>query len=217
MARERGVCEYSDRHELPDQLTDGFMADSLLFSERSPEQLFFRVGMPAEARLVQVKGDAGAAEVLDHGATIATVVPPSAKDAGGTPVPISMSASGNMLQLSVSHRFGEYRYPIEVDPAVLDVETRPPGGCYGEPQLGNWVSYTNQPSVFYLYCTGPDYGQPHALADVGGAYSPPVSASEMYDTRRIANLWAAVDHQRQRFGRRHAVHAIRNRHQDRKW
>ena len=74
--------------------TAGFEADTLLRSVESPQQLYFRVGMPEGASLVQAKDGSGAVEVVKEGTAIATVLPPGAQDAAGTAVPVSMSRLG---------------------------------------------------------------------------------------------------------------------------
>ncbi len=100
--------------------TLGFEADTLLRSVESPRQLFYRVGLREGASLVQAAGRPGEVEVVDEGSVLAWVLAPVAVDAAGTPVPVSMSVSGDMLSLSVDEHAGEYEYPIEVDPTVVD-------------------------------------------------------------------------------------------------
>jgi len=102
--------------------TGGFEIDTLLRSIESPQQLSFRVGLPAGASLVVAKNGSGAVEVVDEGAALATVIAPSARDAAGTVVPVSMTALGDVLTLTVDHRAEEYQYPIGVDPYVKDDE-----------------------------------------------------------------------------------------------
>jgi streptogramin lyase len=98
--------------------TFGFSEEVFLRSDRSPSVLSFRVGMPQGASLVQTSGGSGAVEVVNEGATIATIPSPSAQDAAGTSVPVSMSVSGDTLVLSVSCGSAECMYPVEVDPEV---------------------------------------------------------------------------------------------------
>jgi DNA-binding beta-propeller fold protein YncE len=109
----------TDGDTLVKPTTFGFSAETLLRSLRSARTLFFRVGMPAGARLVAARNDAGAA-VVDEGVTIATVYAPSAHDAEGTPVPVSMSVSRDVLSVAVAPFAGRYRLPIVVDPTVED-------------------------------------------------------------------------------------------------
>ena len=109
----------TDTDTLAKPTTGGFEIDSLLRSVDSPETLYFKVGMPAGARLVSDKGPGGARVVL-NGQTIAGIALPSAQDAAGTNVPVRMSLVGDTLVVAVKHGKGEYQYPIEVDPRAYD-------------------------------------------------------------------------------------------------
>ncbi len=102
--------------------TAGFEAYTMLRSVESPHELSFRVGVPAGASLVQGTPGSGTAQVIDEGAVLASVLAPTARDAAGTPVPVSMSVSGDVLTLSVADSSGEYQYPLEVDPGFTDEE-----------------------------------------------------------------------------------------------
>ena len=100
--------------------TFGFSEETLLRSQASPRQLFYRVGLPAGAHLVQPAGS-GPLEVHDEAVTIATVSQPEAHDAEGTPVPVTATlTSGDILAVTVNAPAGEYRMPIAVDPEVYD-------------------------------------------------------------------------------------------------
>ena len=113
-----GVGVGSDVDELVKPETDGFSEDAILRSGASPEQLFYRVGLPEGGSLVQAKGDV---EVVDEGSVIASVLAPQAQDAAGTPVGVSLSVvSGDVLELTVDRSAGEYLLPIAVDPTVVD-------------------------------------------------------------------------------------------------
>jgi YD repeat-containing protein len=96
--------------------TWGFAIDTILRSVESPQQLAFQVGLPQGASLVQAKDGSGAVEVVKEGVAIAVVPVPAARDAAGTPVPVSMGVSGDTLTLTVDHRAGSYLYPVDVDP-----------------------------------------------------------------------------------------------------
>ena len=100
--------------------TAGFEVDTFLRSVESPRQLSFRVGLPAGASLVQDADGSGTVRVVDEGAVVASVPVPTARDAAGTAVPVSMGVSGDILTLSVDESSGEYQYPLEVDPYVTD-------------------------------------------------------------------------------------------------
>ena len=97
----------------------GFETDSLLRSPESPQQLSFRVGLPAGATLAPIKGS-GASRVVADGETLAIIPAPTAEDAEGTPVPTATEIVGETIHLRVAARKGDYRYPIVVDPTVID-------------------------------------------------------------------------------------------------
>jgi RHS repeat-associated protein len=98
-----------------------FELDSVLRSQRSPEVLRFKLGMPEGAELEQPGGGTGPVFVREAGKTIASVLPPSAVDAQGTQVTgVAMSLSGDILTITVPHPADAYAYPISVDPYVTD-------------------------------------------------------------------------------------------------
>jgi YD repeat-containing protein len=106
--------------------TNGFRMETLLRSRRSPQQLFFKVGLPGGATLAE--SSPGAVRVVEKGKAVALITAPDAHDAEGTAIPVHMSVSGDMLTLKVHHRQnGAYRYPILVDPEdeLLTGSTKP--------------------------------------------------------------------------------------------
>jgi RHS repeat-associated protein len=124
-------------------LTSGFEEDALLRSVNSPQQLSFRLGLPEGATLRQATAGSGPVEIVEEGQVLALVPSPSAEDAAGTPVPVSMSVTGDILTLSVDEHAGEYELPIDVDPTVEDK---------GRAILGeNWGFYTENASIFEGY------------------------------------------------------------------
>ena len=98
----------------------GFETNTLLRSVDSPKNLTFHVGLPAGAVLEPIAGDLGAARVLSDGKTVAVIPTPTAQDAEGTQVPVTTSVVDGTLRLDVAHRGHDYRYPITVDPTVID-------------------------------------------------------------------------------------------------
>ena len=118
--------------------TSGFEADTMLRSMNSPQQIYFSVGLPAGASLVQ--DSSGAVEIVKEGVAIAVVLPPDAQDAAGTAVPVSMSVKENILALQVEDPPGEYQYPVEVDPEVkgFDGQLITTGG-----KRTNWEFFTS--------------------------------------------------------------------------
>lgn len=87
-----------------------------LRSPRSPESLDMKLSLPPGASLRGSDTLAGAVEVVQGDSPRVTVMPPSARDADGYPVPVSMSVQGDILTVSVEHRSTTARYPILVDP-----------------------------------------------------------------------------------------------------
>jgi YD repeat-containing protein len=119
----------------------GVSADTILRSIESPEKVSFQLGLPSGAHLEE--GAAGSDEltVVDEGAAIAAIPPPTAHDAAGTPVPVTMSVDGNDVVLSVAHKSDSYQYPILVDPelqVITDTKTT----------NRNWIFYQEGSSSF---------------------------------------------------------------------
>jgi hypothetical protein len=100
--------------------TFGVAVDALLRSVESPQKLDYRVGLPQGATLVS-EGGLGGVRVLKEGTTLAMVPAPWARDAAGSAVPVTMSASGDMLTVSVEDHSGSYEYPVVVDPELVKV------------------------------------------------------------------------------------------------
>jgi YD repeat-containing protein len=134
--------------------TNGFEADTMLRSPASPGELYFRVGLPAGARLIPAHGATGPVSVVQDGRTIAQVTPPSAADAAGTTVPVSMGVKGDRLTLTVGDGTGDYQYPVEVDPEIRTEEdsTLGPSQCYKEGETerasSNWCVKSNIETKF---------------------------------------------------------------------
>jgi RHS repeat-associated protein len=110
----------TDADTLVKPTATGFQADTLLRSAQSPEALYFKVGMPSGAMLTAATDGSGAAAVVYAGSTLAFIAPPSVRDAAGRQVPVSMTVSGDTLALTVDHRTGQFTYPLDVDPTVVD-------------------------------------------------------------------------------------------------
>jgi RHS repeat-associated protein len=107
---------------------------AVLRSRLSPEQIRYRVALPTGSALLE---DAGGAAVWRGGAVIARILPPSARDAQGSVVPVAMQVLGDELVLSVSHRRADVAYPVLVDPYVTEEFTGASGGWYfnGSPSI----------------------------------------------------------------------------------
>ena len=89
-----------------------------LRSSESPEEFSFGLSLPVGATLQESEG--GGAEVLSASEeVIAEVPPPTAVDAQGTEVPVTMDIEGDSLLLEVPHGSRDLAYPLLVDPAFL--------------------------------------------------------------------------------------------------
>jgi streptogramin lyase len=133
---ETGPDAAHDLATLAKATPEGFDLSTLLFSQRSPNQLYFRLGMPSGAHLK--KAPDGAIQVIKAGQTIATISPVSAEDAEGTSVPISVSLKGETISIHVQSS-GDYLYPIAVDPEVNDSQL----ALTGSGKRSNWEFKTS--------------------------------------------------------------------------
>lgn len=160
----------------------GFQIDAVLRSLQSPEKLYYKVGMPAGARLAQ-EGRGGRVRVVDGGATIAVVLPPIAQDAEATAVPTSMSMSGQTVIVSVAHRAGSYRYPIDVDPEVeaKDKQLVKEGS---PARISNW-QWHGEPSTDFEEVVGSNYLETQGKAE----YAATNWASWAYETKGDSKIY----------------------------
>jgi YD repeat-containing protein len=118
----------SDTDTVVKPTTLGFAADTVIRSVKSPQRFFFRVGLPPRARLVEAKDGSGVVQAVDEGVAIATIPRPSAVDAAGTQVPVTIAVSGHTIVLTVAQRSGSFLYPIALDPEFNILETGDLGG-----------------------------------------------------------------------------------------
>jgi streptogramin lyase len=176
----------TDTDALVKPTTTGFEADTLLRSVDSPQQLFFHVGMPTGASIVQAKDGSGAVQVVKEHAVIATILSPDAHDAAGTAVPVSMSLSGETLALSVDDHSGEYQYPVAVDPEVKGEDSQLV--AIGS-KRSNWEFYTSNGKG--------GSSANFASSEAGGIlktygvheYKEGESASWVYQTRGVSKIY----------------------------
>jgi RHS repeat-associated protein len=165
-------------------LTSGFEEDAMLRSVESPEQLYYRVGLPAGASLVQAANGAGGAEVVKEGVMLAQIEAPGATDAAGTYVPVALNVVGDVIKLTVAD-FGEVEFPVEVDPTVKDGQLVEYPGDY---IYSNWVEEPAPPSPFTfteskesLSLTDSDKGTPYARGEWGTISYETQGASHIYE------------------------------------
>jgi RHS repeat-associated protein len=164
-----GVDVGSDVDEVVKPETGGFSEDAILRSAASPGRLYYRVGLPEGASLVEANDGSGTADVVDSGRVIARVPVPLAQDATGAAVPVSMSVEGDLLVLSVNREVGTY--PILVDPNVFD----------------EWLVRENGHTSNWHFTTSPG-----ATEFVGGT-----RGTELYigaKTKHTASEWGALEY-----------------------
>jgi hypothetical protein len=128
-------------------ISSGVEALYQLRAPESPNQLQIGLTLPAGANLVGAAG--GAAAVIKNGSTLATIYPPNAQDAAGTPVPVSMSVAGDSLKLDVDTSAPDLRYPISVDPAI-DTYT---WSSNGSGTFSDWIQNKTVGSPYQLKTT----------------------------------------------------------------
>ncbi len=128
--------------------TLGVDVGALIRSVESPENLYYKVGMPPGAKLVQADNGAGGVQIVKEGVAIAQIDPPMAHDAAGVEVPVGMSVSNDVLGVTVHHRAGSYEYPIFVDPEFWDMWS---GVVPGNWQFHETAGFTNTKGNGWLW------------------------------------------------------------------
>ncbi len=120
-----GSVFYADPETATDAVakptSGGFELAAILRSTRV-RRLYYRVGMPAGARLVW--GQGGPVRVVKGGKMIAFILPPTAWDAAGTQVPLATTVRGDVIGLEVLGGWSDYELPIAVDPTLATAEDR---------------------------------------------------------------------------------------------
>ncbi|HEX4438416.1 MAG TPA: RHS repeat-associated core domain-containing protein [Solirubrobacteraceae bacterium] len=96
----------------------GAELSTILRSSLSPTLLGYHVSLPAGATLQL----AGAGAVISRGAQVlARVRPPTARDADGRGIPVTLRVAGQRLVLTVSPNQGHVAYPLLVDPEIVTI------------------------------------------------------------------------------------------------
>ncbi len=130
----------TDADTMARPLPDGAEIFTQLRSAGSPETLAFRFTMPVGATVrPSPMGQHGVEVVSATGRVLSSVGAISAHDADGTPVPVSFKLDGDVLRVHVSHRHGDFHYPILVDPVVTDPNIT---GAPGSVAAGFWEYFT---------------------------------------------------------------------------
>ncbi|HEY5286439.1 MAG TPA: hypothetical protein VIJ50_04980, partial [Solirubrobacteraceae bacterium] len=146
----------TDTDTLAKPTSRGFELSAILRSQASPHELEYRLGLPGGASLVQHEQHSPV-QVVKDGVMVGMVMPPTAVDAAGTPVPVTMAVSGDLLTVNVKDASDEYQYPLQVDPEYITVKDRSlTGGVWPveHPKEGetNWVPiYSSAFSLEHTY------------------------------------------------------------------
>jgi len=167
----------------------GFSADTLLRSTDSPRTLYFKLAVPAGAYLSWEPGDSGL-RVLANGTPLATIPRPTAIDAEGTPVPLSVTMlPDNIMQLSLPANLAPYDLPIAVDPTIEDwiFEVKQPKAESPLPEWhfvdngGNFAASTYPEKEIWLETISPY----HTASEYGGLFYTTQGASQIVRTEVI--------------------------------
>jgi sugar lactone lactonase YvrE len=113
----------------------GIDASTVLRSSDSPDQLYFHLGLPAGARVQHAPGGTSTVHITRHGSVIAVIPAPSASDAAGTPVPVTMTVRGHSVILTVDDHSSSIQYPVAVDP---EFDTYVEGEALKGGEIGPW-------------------------------------------------------------------------------
>jgi YD repeat-containing protein len=112
------VEEDSDTDLLVSPTASGVELFDLLRTADSPETLRFRIDLPEGASL-RTNEFGGAEVIAENGSTLVQIPNPTAWDAQGSLVPVTLAVDGSSIVLSVNHREADLAYPILVDPEWL--------------------------------------------------------------------------------------------------
>jgi YD repeat-containing protein len=177
-----GASRVRDLSTLAKASPEGFELTTMLFSQRSPGDLYFRVHMPAGARLSSQSD--GSMRIVRAAKTLATVSPVSAEDAEGSPVPVTTTLSGDTLHLTVE-RSGDYLYPIAVDPEVNDSQLAKTSAG----KRSNWEFFTSNASRFQKTETYEGPGVERLETKGTAEYAPGEWAYWGYQTKGVSHIY----------------------------
>lgn len=167
---------------------------AVLRSRMSPEQIGYRVTLPAGASL-QASGD-GAVVISGNGGVLARIPAPTARDAQGVSVPVQMRVIGNQLLLTVLHRNLDIAYPLLVDPEVVNISEssswkfvhEPSSRSCGEPAtiydktkpISIEVPTTTFPLHLAERCTESERNSEYVIGEWQWKSSSPLGPAEFY-------------------------------------
>jgi hypothetical protein len=160
--------------------TFGFQMDTFLRSAASPQQLSFDVGMPEGASLVREVGS-GAVRVVKEGAVLGMIPAPTARDAAGAVVPVSVVVTGNTLTLDVASHSKEFQFPIAVDPEfIVTTESALPNGNWIFAESGGGFSHGESSNKHEMWI---DHNTAYSSGQRGEFYYKTNGDSRLYEIK----------------------------------
>jgi sugar lactone lactonase YvrE len=121
--------------------------------------------------------DEGGAEAEVNGRTVLKVEPPTAIDAAGNDVPVTLSVSGDAIELTVSPSV-DAAYPILVDPIYQNYNW-----AWEHNSFAGWFPYDSAPGYLALERAGQEWALDLTSGYPGGA-SPNTGAQWIYEVPR---------------------------------
>lgn len=109
-----------DTDHIVTPLPTGVDLGAQLRSPQSPERFRWRVQLPTGARLQLSTGVPGAEIVAADGSKLAHITAPVAWDADDQEVASTLAVDGSDLVVGVAHRQADVRYPVMLDPTILE-------------------------------------------------------------------------------------------------
>ena len=163
---------------------EGFQLDAALRSVESPQQLRYRVDVPAQSHMVQER-PSGAIRIVRGRVTIGSILPPGAQDSAGSSVPVAMALKGSTIVLSVAHRAGSYQYPIEVDPEYNDHQlVKTPSG-----KRSNWEFKSSNEAIFKHVETYEGSEKEWLETSATSAYKSSEFGFWVYETKGVSKIY----------------------------
>jgi streptogramin lyase len=172
----------TDADTLVKASTFGFALETILRSVASPQQLYFRVGMPQGASLVQSEAN-GPVRVVKEGVTLAEILPVSAHDATGLVIPTSAAVSGDTLNVTVDDQSAKFQFPATVDPEFVQTsDSQFP--TESMKSMWEYRTYNGKETTFAKRSTS-EYLESYAA----GSYSATEWGAWIYETQGESKIW----------------------------
>jgi streptogramin lyase len=172
----------TDSDTLVKASTYGFALETILRSVASPQQLYFRVGMPQGASLAQSEAN-GPVRVVKEGKTVAEILPVSAHDATGLVIPTSAAVSGDTLDVTVDDQSAKYQFPATVDPEFVQTsDSQFP--TESTKSMWEYRTYNGKETTFAKRSTS-EYLESYAA----GSYSASEWGAWIYETQGESKIW----------------------------